>query len=1054
MSFTPGFQSHESLESIVRSAYTQIQTPDLSLYSQIPLHKVSGLPSAEETICLLCQKSKSNTGDVPGLSSTLYSFQLRSVCKMYEKESMTLRQCVPHFVEFTSPTGSRYFFNTLENTFNSNPELYVVPKGGILAENMGLGKTLICLALICLSKHEISSIPHDIILEEPPKGTDIGSFKMKPLKTLAEIALSSIAQNSLPWKYFAQDLPSAIVQKLKKLPGVFFVSREPVQSNLGLRVRNATALKPSILKLVLTSSTLVIVPENLLHQWNDETKKHVRVEFLRKLFISDRFKNLMHYENGDYMRDPPQDPILLVSYDVVVISAPLFSKLCADPSTVFMKIYWKRLIIDEGHSMSSRSSNLSLSCKLIHAERRWVVTGTPTSGLTNLHVDEGVPEAVTESPKKRRKYTVKGKFNVREDLNKLGNLVSNYFKIEPFYSQPSLWGSSITKNLTNSNQFTAKISLQTLLNSLMVRHTQLQVEADLVLPQLHHEAVSLKPSYQNKLAINLFTSVLAVNAVSSERVGGDYMFDPMNRQQLQKLVSNLQLSTFYWTGFQILDVKSLLNVANSCLEKLTPSGEAYYNPEDRRLLVSSIHAVKEALCNPRWRAAASLHEMQLYVTNLPKPYVDNFAIGSINDIGVFGAPQLHAIQKFFYKNRFISSNDESVLASRLRESSKAFWKDYWVRSEKTQNRKFSKPEAFLEFDAPEEKRKNDVFEKQIICKQSVSTRETDSVALASHSTFKNILDKPYHLKDQINPKRARILGTASSKLSYLASKLTGHQKDGVKSIVFFEYEDSAYYLTELLDVLGIKYILYATFVEVEKRPNNLNDFASHSTETQGGITLIMDLKLASHSLTVIAATRVYFMNPVWQRSVEAQAIKRAHRIGQTKEVFVETLVLRGTLEEEIYRRRIDDGYDLEARDVKGGETFEKKYVIDDTGMQNFVLRHEFLSVDKEVQEHADFSETVVGEDLADNSQDKSILNASNAPQFSLPSHSSDLLAAEGRIHRAWNMRLFSADNLQKFNESRQSKPNLEQLNVEFVEGKHQPTDVHINAGSSRKRVRF
>ena len=54
--------------------------------------------------------------------------------------------------------------------------------------------------------------------------------------------------------------------------------------------------------------------------------------------------------------------------------------------------------------------------------------------------------------------------------------------------------------------------------------------------------------------------------------------------------------------------------------------------------------------------------------------------------------------------------------------------------------------------------------------------------------------------------------------------------------------------------------------------------------------------MAAHGLNVTAASRVFFLNACWQKTVERQAIKRAHRIGQTKEVFVETLVLKDTIE--------------------------------------------------------------------------------------------------------------------------------------------------------------
>jgi hypothetical protein len=69
----------------------------------------------------------------------------------------------------------------------------------------------------------------------------------------------------------------------------------------------------------------------------------------------------------------------------------------------------------------------------------------------------------------------------------------------------------------------------------------------------------------------------------------------------------------------------------------------------------------------------------------------------------------------------------------------------------------------------------------------------------------------------------------------------------------------------------------------------------------------METKVAAHGLNVTAASRVFFLNACWQKSVERQAIKRAHRIGQQREVFVETLVLKDTIEEELLIRREEMG---------------------------------------------------------------------------------------------------------------------------------------------------
>ena len=52
-------------------------------------------------------------------------------------------------------------------------------------------------------------------------------------------------------------------------------------------------------------------------------------------------------------------------------------------------------------------------------------------------------------------------------------------------------------------------------------------------------------------------------------------------------------------------------------------------------------------------------------------------------------------------------------------------------------------------------------------------------------------------------------------------------------------------------------------------------------------------------LNLTAAEYVFLLDPWWNPAVEAQAIDRAHRIGQARQVFAYRLIARDTVEEKV-----------------------------------------------------------------------------------------------------------------------------------------------------------
>ena len=91
---------------------------------------------------------------------------------------------------------------------------------------------------------------------------------------------------------------------------------------------------------------------------------------------------------------------------------------------------------------------------------------------------------------------------------------------------------------------------------------------------------------------------------------------------------------------------------------------------------------------------------------------------------------------------------------------------------------------------------------------------------------------------------------------------------------------------------------------------------------------ILSLKAGGFGLNLTEATHVIHFDRWWNPAVEAQATDRAHRLGQTKTVFVHSFITEGTLEE-----HIDEILERKARVagslVQSGESFLSELSADE-----------------------------------------------------------------------------------------------------------------------------
>jgi len=136
-------------------------------------------------------------------------------------------------------------------------------------------------------------------------------------------------------------------------------------------------------------------------------------------------------------------------------------------------------------------------------------------------------------------------------------------------------------------------------------------------------------------------------------------------------------------------------------------------------------------------------------------------------------------------------------------------------------------------------------------------------------------------------------GHASAKLDVLLGQLEDVAAEGHNVLVFSQFTSMLAIVRSRLDTRKICY----EYLDGRTR-NRAERVERFQTDAECGVFLI-SLKAGGLGLNLTAADYVVLLDPWWNPAVEAQAIDRAHRIGQTRPVFAYRLVAKDTVEERI-----------------------------------------------------------------------------------------------------------------------------------------------------------
>ncbi|XP_010243457.1 PREDICTED: putative SWI/SNF-related matrix-associated actin-dependent regulator of chromatin subfamily A member 3-like 2 isoform X2 [Nelumbo nucifera] len=200
------------------------------------------------------------------------------------------------------------------------PSTLHMARGGILADAMGLGKTIMTIALLLADLDRRGSL----------------SSRLTSHASDGNLEVHGILDES-------PDPP----RKITKLSG------------FDKLMRNRTSL--------IGGGNLIVCPMTLLGQWKAEIETHAQPGLLA-LYVH-------------YGQSRPKDAKLLAKNDVVLttygVLASEFSSENAKSNDGLFSVRWFRVILDEAHTIKSLRSQISMAAAALTADRRWCLTGTP-----------------------------------------------------------------------------------------------------------------------------------------------------------------------------------------------------------------------------------------------------------------------------------------------------------------------------------------------------------------------------------------------------------------------------------------------------------------------------------------------------------------------------------------------------------------------------------------------------------------------------------------------------------------------------------------------------
>lgn len=497
-----------------------------------------------------------------------------------------------------------------------------------------------------------------------------------------------------------------------------------------------------------------------------------------------------------------------------------------------------------------------------------------------------------------------------EDAAHIGVMVGHFLAAEPFKSEDS-FSQHITNHLRSKEgpRFGAVGLMRNIMSNLMVKHGPSVIDDEARLPPSTVSTHLLEFHPMQQITFNVLTALVASNVYTSGGTDQDYFLHARNAKSLNLVVQNLHLACFWYSAAAML-VRDTIARSKKHLDEHVQKKDPM--PEmARRGLEKAIKYMESALATPGW------DEWMSNGVSVPFDVPGNgfpYAVRTAWSDSMDTAPEMidaHSLLLLRNLNTPGRSIDELNITGWDTRAHKSIMMESALKEMDRMGKQLERQE--------QAQRKSQAANQHEVLEAaahgpSVATRHPakkpapkkrkgnsdDPIDLSLEEAANNAyqstaLDSPGR-DTRPRPLPAMVeTKSRSAKVNFVLSSIFTSAPTDKFVIAGDKYQLGI--LDDALEVFDISVCYVGAAISNVERMDALRRFENPDVKV-----CLLDLSLAARGLNLVCANRMIFLAPVWSLDVQAQAIKRVHRIGQTRPTKVDILVTKGTFEEDIAQR--------------------------------------------------------------------------------------------------------------------------------------------------------